>query len=59
MRTYRMTFMTMCGKTDVVVEDGTCYAEAFQKAQIHIINKHTKMKLINAEYKEGDRWYHV
>lgn len=56
---YRITYLTRCGKRNIVVESGNCYAEAYHKAQMHVERKHTKMKLIAAEYKDHNRWYMV
>lgn len=56
MNTYRMTYKTQCGITNVVVENGNTYAEAYRKAKVHVENKHSPMFLQKAEVKDGDAW---
>lgn len=59
MHTYRITCRTQCGKTDVIVENGNCYAEAWQKAKQHVFQKHSPMQVLKAEVKDGSSWIRV
>ena len=50
---YRMTYQTQCGKTNIAIETGETFEEAWNKAKMHIENKHTPMQLLKKEC----RWH--
>jgi hypothetical protein len=55
MKTFRFTTKTMCGKTDMIIEEADTLELAKAKYQLHIANKHSPMELVQIEVK----WFGV
>ena len=60
MNTYRITFMTLCGKMNLVIQTADTLEEAKNKAYRHNILTHSPMKIVRTEVRGLDgRWTRI